>query len=168
MISATAIAESNETPDSLTSGPMTPERLAELILNVDEKAQFSSSVWVFHVGELEVAVVYDIQADRMRILIPIGPADDIPADELVRLMQANFDSALDARYAIAHDKLWGAFIHPLSELSDQELLTAIGETVNIVTTFGTSYSSGMFIFNGGDSAQIQQRELIDELKKKTI
>ena len=166
LIAATVVAQ--ETPDALNCGSMTAERLAELILNVDDEAQFNSSAWVFNVGELEVGVIYDIQADRMRIMIPIGPAEDIPADELLRLMQANFDSALDARYAIAQGKLWGTFIHPLSELSDEEFLVAIGETANNVMTFGTSYSSGMFIFNGGDSAEIQQRELIDELKKKAI
>lgn len=170
-IHVTAVAQvnpNNEAPEALNTNPMTAQRLGELILNVDDEAQFNGSAWAFHVGELDVAVIYDIQADRMRIIIPIGPADGIPADELVRLMQANFDSALDARYAIAQDKLWGIFIHPLSELSDEEFLVAIGETANIVMTFGTSYSSGMFIFNGGDSAEIQQRDLIDELKKKTI
>ncbi len=37
----------------------------------------------------------------MRVLIPIEGTDDLLKDELLRLMQANFDSALDARYAIA-------------------------------------------------------------------
>ncbi len=31
-------------------------------------------------------------------------------------MQANFDTALDARYAIAKGALWSTFIHPLSDL----------------------------------------------------
>ena len=70
---------------------------------------------------------------------------------MLRIMQANFDSALDARYAIAQGKLWGTFIHPLSELSDLEFLIALGETANIVLSYGTSYSSGMFMFGGGDS-----------------
>ena len=84
----------------------------------------------------------------------------------MRLMQANFDSALDARYAIAQDTLWGVFIHSLSELSDDEFLTALGETVNIVLTYGTTYSSGLMIFGAGDSAEIQRRQLIDELRNK--
>jgi hypothetical protein len=40
-------------------------------------------------------------------------------------------------------------------------------TANIVLSYGTSYSSGMFIFGAGDSAEIQQRELIESLKKKS-
>jgi len=154
--------ESNEVARTL----MTADRLGELVLNVDDDARFSGSGWEFHVAELEVGLIYDVRADRMRIIIPIGPIDDISEDELLRIMQANFDSALDARYAIAQGKLWGTFIHPLSELSDEEFLIALGETANIVLSYGTSYSSGMFIFGGGDSAEIQQRELIESLKKK--
>lgn len=101
----------------------------------------------------------------MRIMIPIGPAEDIPREELLRLMQANFDSALDARYAIANGQLWGTFIHPLSELSDEQFLVGLGQTANVVLSYGTSYSSGLLIFGGGDSAGIQEN-LIEELKKK--
>lgn len=153
-------------PPTNKAAAMTSDRLGELILAVDADAESSGPVWSLAVEGLEIAVIYDDSADRMRIIIPIGPADDIPQEELVRLMQANFDSALDARYAIAQDQLWGTYIHPLSELSDDEFLTALGETVNVVLTYGTSYSSGLFIFNGGDSGEIQRRALIDELRNK--
>ena len=160
--------EEEGAPPALNEHPMTAVRLGELILAVDEEAVLEEPAWIFTLEGLEVIVVYDIDADRMRIIIPIGPANDVPKDELVRLMQANFDSALDARYAIAQDTLWGVFIHPLSELSDDEFLTALGQTANIVLTYGTSYSSGLMIFGGGDSAEIQRRQLIDELRKKRI
>lgn len=152
-------------PPALNSDPMTAERLGELIRRIDEDATASGPTWTFRVADLEVTVIYDVDADRMRIIIPIGPAEDIPIEELVRVMQANFDSALDARYAIANDMLWGTFIHPLSELSDEEFLVGLGETANVVLTYGTTYSSGLFIFGGGDSAEMQ-RNLIEELRKE--
>ena len=127
----------------------------------------NGSTWFFHVAELETVVVYDIDADRMRIIIPIGPTENIEKEELLRLMQANFDSALDARYAIAQDTLWGAFIHPLSTLTDENFLVGLGQTANVVMSFGTSYSSGLFIFGSGDSAEIERKRLIEDLKKKT-
>ena len=145
---------------------MTAERLGELILNVDEDARLEDTTWLFVVAGLEAAVVYDEAADRMRIVIPIGPAEDLPEEELVRILQANYDTALDARYAIANGQLWGTFIHPLSELSDDQFLTGLGQTANVVLSYGTSYSSGMFIFGGGDSAEIQRRQLIEELRQK--
>ncbi|MEM8815476.1 MAG: hypothetical protein AAGE85_06595 [Pseudomonadota bacterium] len=145
---------------------MTAERLGELILNVDEDARQESTTWLFAVAGLDAAVVYDVGADRMRIIIPIGPAADLPQEELVRILQANYDSALDARYAIGNGQLWGTFIHSLSELSDDEFLVGLGQTANVVLSYGTSYSSGMFIFGGGDSAEIQRRQLIEELRQK--
>lgn len=151
-------------PPSAIDQPMTAARLGELILKVDPNAELNGSSWVLQVTDLEVIVVYDIDADRMRILIPIGGTDEMQKDELLRLLQANFDSALDARYAIAQDTLWGTYIHPLSELSDEEFLVGLAQTANVVTSYGTSYSSGMFIFGGGDSADIERQRLIEELK----
>ena len=156
--------ESASTPPPVVEQPMTAARLGELVMKVDENAELNGASWFLHVTDLEVIVIYDINADRMRIVIPIGAADEIEKDELLRLMQANFDSALDARYAVAQDMLWGTYIHSLSELSDEEFLVGLAQTVNVVTSYGTSYSSGMFIFGGGDSADIERQRLIDELK----
>ena len=117
---------------------------------------------------METLVVYDVIADRMRIVIPITEADELEPERLARLMQANFDSALDARYAIARGKLWGTFIHPLSTLTDEEFLVGLGQTANVVMSYGTSYSSGMFTFGGGDSAEIERQRLIEKLRKKKI
>ncbi len=152
-------------PPALNNNPMTAERLGELIRGIDEDAEASGPIWAFRVADLEVTVIYDVNADRMRIIIPIGPAENIPKEELVRVMQANFDSALDARYAIANGMLWGTFVHPLSELSDEEFLVGLGETANVVLTYGTTYSSGLLIFGGGDSAEMR-RNLIEELRKE--
>jgi hypothetical protein len=153
-----------ETPQATQEHPMTSERLAELILKVDEEAEQNGSAWFFYLEGLETVVVYDVAADRMRILIAIGDTDELKTDELLRLMQANFDSALDARYAIAQDVLWGVYIHPLSTLTDQEFLVGLGQTANVVLSYGTSYSSGLLLYGGGDSAEIERNRLIESLK----
>jgi len=99
-------------------------------------------------------------------MVAIRKADTLTPEDLTRIMQANFDSALDARYAIAKDILWSTFIHPLSTLHDRQLIEAIGQTVNLARTYGSSYSSGLLLVGGGDSGAIQQRELIDQLLKQ--
>ena len=152
-------------PSVIEHSPMTAERLGELILSVDEDARLDGSSWHFKIMDLDAIMIFDVAADRMRIVIPIGPSEDLAPGELLRLMQANFDSALDARYAIARGLLWGTYIHPLSTLTDEEFLLGLGQTANVVMSFGTSYSSGMFLFNDGDSAEIERKKLIDELKK---
>ena len=149
------------------SGVMTAERLGELVQRIDEDAVQQGPSWLFVVDGLETMLVYDTSADRMRIMIPINDAEALPPEELVRLMQANFDSALDARYAIANGLLWGVFISPLSTLSDSEFLLGVGQTVNVVKTFGHGYSSGMFIFGGGDSESLERKRLLEELERLT-
>ena len=146
---------------------MTPERLGELILRVDADAVLDGTTWLMTIEGTEAVVIFDPGADRMRIMIPIQPAGELEQAQLLRLMQANFDSALDARYAIAQGTLWGTYIHPLSTLTDEEFLVGIGQTVNVVTSYGTSYSSGLFIFGSGDSAEIERQRLIDELRRQT-
>lgn len=144
---------------------MTAERLAELIIRVDDEAVLEGATWFFHVEGLEVAVVYDVGADRMRIIMPIGSADELDEENLLRMMQANFDSALDARYAVAQGTLWGVFIHPLSTLTSEEFLVGLGQTANVVISYGSSYSSGLFIYGNGDSAEIERQRLIEKLKR---
>jgi hypothetical protein len=166
---AFAQTDKDESDDPYTYAvqPMTAIRMSELILRVDENAIHDGSTWYFNIIGLDAVLVFDIEADRMRVLIPIENTGDLSKDELLRLMQANFDSALDARYAIAQGQLWGAYIHPLSTLTDEEFLLGIGQTANVVASFGSSYSSGMFVFGGGDSGEIERKRFLEELSKES-
>lgn len=170
MLSLQACAQSDSDPEEdLFAGAtqvMTAARLGELVQKIDATAVHDGSLWVFDIIGLEAMLVYDIEADRMRVMIPIDGTDDLDKEELLRLMQANFDSALDARYAIANGHLWGTFIHPLSTLTDEEFILGIGQTANVVASFGSSYSSGMFIYGGGDSSEIERKKFLDELRKE--
>lgn len=157
--------QGDEFPGEVYEQRMTAGRLAELIVKVDDEAVLEGATWFFHVEGLEAAVVYDVSADRMRIIMPIGPADELDEENLLRMMQANFDSALDARYAVAQGTLWGVFIHPLSTLTSEEFLVGLGQTANVVISYGSSYSSGLFIYGNGDSAEIERQRLIERLKR---
>lgn len=143
---------------------MTGERLLGLIQRIDDDARLSGTVVEFEVEGMPLVLVFDEGADRMRLMSPVTKLDELDDGELLRVMQANFDSALDARYAVANDVLWSVFVHPLASLSEEQFVVAIGQTINVVVTFGTSYSSGVFVFNGGDSSEIERRKLIDRLR----
>ncbi len=145
---------------------MNNARLDEIIKRVDENAKGQPGFWSFIVENVEVQVVTDERSNRMRIISPILKTSSLDEKTLYRLMQANFDSVLDARYAIANGILWSTFIHPLGQLSDEDFLVGLGQTVNSVITYGSTYTSGLLSFQGGDSRGIIQRDLIDKLKKK--
>lgn len=145
--------------------PMTMPRLAEIILAIDPEAQQRGPTLEFTINDIPVILIADPRADRMRAMVPIRSAEGLEIEELTRLMQANFDSALDARYAIAQGRLWGVFIHPLSPLEREQLISGLAQTVNVALSYGQSYSGGASVFGGGDSNGIYQG-LLDELNRR--
>ena len=110
-------------------------------------------------------LVFDENADRMRMFTPIGPESALDSGLMRRMLQANFDSALDARYAIANELIWGVFIHPLSRLDDEQFASALVQVLNVATSFGSSFSSGLFTFGAGDSIE-ENHKLLEELRKR--
>lgn len=143
--------------------PMNNERLGSLILRIDDQAEGRSGFWRATVAGRPITVITDENADRMRVISPVARAEALEPDLMFRLLQANFDTALDARYSIAQGVLWSLYLHPLAALSDEQFLAAIGQVVNLAATFGTTFSSGGLTFGGGDS-----NELIKELLEKGL
>lgn len=140
-------------------------RVRDAVKRFDPLATLSEAGATFTVDGVALLLVYDINADRMRVIAPVAEAGALTPEELMRLMQANFDSALDARYAVAKGYLWAAFLHPLTSLDGASFGSGVAQTVNLVTTYGTSYNSGAHVFGGGDSLE-EQQELIEELERK--
>jgi hypothetical protein len=153
-------------PEQVKTCSMNNTRLDEIIRRLDKAPEGSNGLWQLKVGNHAVTVITDEAADRMRIVIPITESSELTEKHLYRIMQANFDSALDARYAIAKEILWSAYIHPLSSLTDDDFLSGLGQAVNLVDTFGGTFSSGSSTFLGGDSKGLEEKELIQELLKK--
>ena len=137
-------------------------RLGELLQALDPTMSGREGNWVITFKETSAQVLTDERADRMRIMIPIADASDLEADVLYRMLQANYESALDARYAIAQGLVWVAYIHPLSPLTERQLLLALAQTYNAAETYGTSYSGGLFQFGGGDN----RSETFDDILKR--
>lgn len=141
---------------------MTAERLAQIILDIDPEAAVSANGIEITIQDIPVLVVMAPSADRMRAMVPIASVDDVTPEEMARMMQANFDTALDARYAVAQGRVWGVFIHPLGALEREQFLSGLVQTVNLALNYGTTYSGGAQVFGGGDSNGIYQ-ELLDDL-----
>lgn len=145
--------------------PMTMARLGEIVLALDPDTIVRGPALEFTLEDIPVIVIADPRADRMRAMVPIASAEGLTPEDMMRMMQANFDAALDARYAVAHGRLWGVFIHPLSPLEKDQFLSGLVQTITVARTYGTAYTGGGAIFGGGDSNQIY-RDLLDKLRKK--
>lgn len=146
--------------------PMTIDRLAALVEALDAQAARTANTVEFTIKNVKMTLVADPAADRMRLVVGIAREGEVTPELMKRLMQANFDTALDARYGIAQGILWATFIHPLSSLGEDEFVSGIVQTVNLALTYGSSYTSGLFTFGGGDSADLLQKELERRLKEK--
>lgn len=144
---------------------MTLPRMAQIVLALDPDARVAGAGFELVIDDIPVLIVTDVGANRMRAMVPIRSAEGMTAEEMQRVMQANFDSALDARYAVAQGRLWGVFLHPFRELERDQLISGLAQTVNVAKTYGTLYSSGAGQFGAGDSGDLQ-RQLIEDLLER--
>lgn len=160
-----AVIEGSE--EEIVAESMNNTRMHDLLQRVDPELQGESGSWVITHEAIKAQIITDEKADRMRVIVPIVKVEDIVEGELLRLMQANFDSALDARYSIANGVIWSAFIHPLSALSDDEFISGLAQAMTAAATFGSTYSSGALIFRGGDSSD-QQRDYYESIIEKGL
>lgn len=100
----------------------------------------------FNINQQQMMIVYDENADRMRIICPIAEVAKVSPEQLQKALEANFHTNLDSRYAISDGIIWSVFIHPLSDLSPELLISAINQTYTAAITFGSEYSSGYLSF----------------------
>ncbi len=145
--------------------PMTLTRLGEIITTLDPDNRNNGAQFQMTIEDVPILIVTDARADRMRAMVPIRSISDMTGEEVMRVMQANFDTALDARYAIAQGRLWGVYIHPLSPLEKDQFISGLGQAVNLAKTYGSLYTGGAMSFGGGDSVPLQ-RQLIDRLLER--
>lgn len=138
------------------------ECLEDILRRFDAGLQGESGRWQLTIAERPILVITDANSNRMRIMTPVAEVEGMEKEHLYRLMQANFESALDARYSIAEGAVWSVFIHPLSPLHAEQLVSAIAQTVTLALTFGTSFSSGALSYGGGDNAG----SLFDQLRRE--
>ena len=144
---------------------MTLQRLGEIVAALDPESRTNGRQFQLNIEDVPILIITDPVADRMRAMVPIRAASDMTDKEMLRVMQANFDTALDARYAVAQGRLWGVFIHPLSPLEKDQFISGLGQAVNLAKTYGSLYTGGAMSFGGGDSVPLQ-RQLIDRLLER--
>jgi hypothetical protein len=157
-----AESETDPSADEMPETVIAATGLLEIIIAIDEEARLTGNGATFSIDDTPVTLVFDVNADRMRLFSQIAPSDGLSGAQLRRLMQANFDTALDARYAVAQGQLWSTFMHRMTTLSQEDFVSALAQTVTLVKTYGTTFSSGAMSFGGGDSnAEIQK--LLDRI-----
>jgi len=144
---------------------MTADRLVAIILDLDPDATVTPRGVELLIEDIPVMVMMAPDADRMRAMVPIASVQDVSAQEMERMMQANFGAALEAHDAIAQGILWAGFIQPLGPLEKDQFISGLGQMINLGQSLGSLYSGGALQYGGGDGGTLH-RELIDDLLKK--
>ncbi len=129
------------------SSGMNDVQLDRLIREIaDHVISETPGAWRFDIDGVRMYCITDLNHDRMRVITPIASLGQTPAETLQACMQANFDRALDARYCIHEDVIWGAFIHPLSSLTEDLFESGVYQVAQVARNFGGSFSSGALVF----------------------
>ena len=129
-----------------TVSAKTPELMVNKILELAENVTQEGNLVNFTFKGFPVVLVFDANADRMRLVSPITEVKNVDDAMLLMILEANFHSVLDARYAVSNDIIWSVFIHPLTDLSPALLESAISQVAVAHATFGGDFTSGALIF----------------------
>ncbi|HBK72071.1 MAG TPA: hypothetical protein DDZ39_10535 [Flavobacteriaceae bacterium] len=142
------------------SQSMTNDKLEKIIYVIADSLRGNTGNWQFMIKERMLVCVTDEKNNRMRIMSPIIEQKKLAYVDMLKLMEANFHTALDVKYAISDDLLWSVYIHPLKELTKEELLSAINQVYAAAITYGTSYSStGLTFPNKKEEGKAVKRKI---------
>ena len=134
---------------------MTQAGMVEVIKELVGETEGPDNNLSFTYDGIAITMVSDVNADRMRLLAAVIDVEQLDEEQIFATLVSNYHLALDARYAIGGDVLYSTYIHPLSPLTKEQLLSGVRQVANLSKTFGSTYSSGEMSFG----VQIQDERL---------
>ena len=142
------------------SQDMTSARLLEIIEQESDTLNIQGNSIQFVYNETMLVCIYDESANRMRIVTPIVELEKLEEDQVLNALVANFHSALDVKYALSNEIIWSIYVHPLRELTDDQVVDAINQVYAAAVTFGTTYSSTNLVFPGNTEKKVPEEKIL--------
>jgi hypothetical protein len=130
---------------------MTTSAIGKLIDSYLTDLEGEDGFWRGMRDEVQVFVLSDETHDRMRIMAPIGELKDFEAKVLQLFLEANYDRALDAKYALRGRELWSISVHPLATLAPDDFASFLDQVVSLVKNTGSTYASSDLVFGAGQA-----------------
>lgn len=149
----------------LSAQKMNNKAMWKIFKNVADKVEGEAGAWEVHYKERVMLVLTDEENNRMRIFTPIADEEDVGIHEFKIMLEANFHSALDAKYSLYNGFIISVYTHPLKELSESQLVDALAQVAVLANNFGTTYSSTDLIF-GKETDEERKRVNESPSKKK--
>ena len=136
-----------QSPEAQQSEPqMTQAQMVEIIKELVEETEGPDNSLSFNYEGISITLVSDVNANRMRLVAAVIGVDQLNEEQIMATLVSNYHLALDARYAIGGNVLYSTYIHPLSPLTKEQLLSGVRQVANLIKTFGSSYTSGEMSF----------------------
>ena len=146
---------------------MNNDILETLFTKVSDTIEGNKGRWQFTIDQVTFVCLTDTNHNRMRIISPIIEASKLTEELKDNALLANFHTALDVKYAISDNILWSVFIHPLKELTEEQVANAIEQVYFANVTFGSSYSSTSLVFPGKqEETPVEQKKDDDFIRQK--
>ncbi len=127
---------------------MTNEKIQKILYREAQDVEGQLGAWQFNYRQHQTMILTDENANRMRIMTPVIEEKDLEEEQYKLMLEANFDRALDAKYALFDGIVWAVFTHPLAELEVEQFKNAMNQVITLSETFGTTYNSTDFVFGG--------------------
>lgn len=145
---------------------MNNQKLFHILQDQATDIEGASGAWSFTYDDHMMLLITDETHNRMRVITPIDEIKNLTQLELKNALMANFHTALDVKYAISDDLMWSVFIHPLKELTSDQVRDALKQVAQAADTFGGSYSSTDLVFPGAAGNADEGGKAKDPVKKK--
>lgn len=105
---------------------MTPDDISTLLKQLFPQtvAALAPGSWQVETSDFRLLVLLSDDQSWLRVLVPIAPLQDAQPF-LSQLLEANFDTTQETRYALHQAVLWGVFQHSRAGLTSEDLTAAI-------------------------------------------
>ncbi len=130
---------------------MTTSAIGKLLDSYLTELEGEDGFWRGMREDVQLFVLSDESHDRMRIMAPIGELKDMESEVLQLLLEANYDRALDAKYALRGKEVWSVSVHPLATLAPDDFASFLDQVVRLVKNTGSTYASSDLVFGAGRS-----------------
>ena len=150
------------------SQEMTVTKLDAIFKKATDNLDSKYSRWNFVINDVPFVAIADSTHNRMRIMSPVVETSKLSEELKTAALIANFHTALDIKYAITNEILWSAFIHPLKELSEKQVIDALSQVYYGNVNFGTSFSSTSLVFPGRKIEEVPQEEKEEKNDSKIL
>ena len=146
------------------NGGMTLEKMDSIFQTVAEEVDKEDGSWQLFYQNRLLFVLTAPSQNRMRIFTPISAEEELELGEERILLEANFHTALDAKYSLYNGFIISVFTHPLKELTAEQLKDALRQVALLADNYGTTYSSTDLFFGFGET----EEEAVDTTKNHPV